>query len=173
MSSIRLLFLLFLTLTAIQIAAQDDVAKWQAEIDQEIWLPFTQAYKDYDGPAFNALHSDDVLRVSPWGIRQGAEYKQSNLEGYRKGKAAGKKRAIFFWLEHRQTTSDLSYEVGYYKVSTTSEEGTRDYYARFHVLIRKIDGTWQIVQDWDTNSINGRKVTAEDFEKGADRMLKF
>ncbi len=173
MSSIRLLFLLFFTFTSIQLVAQDDAAKWQAEIDQEIWLPFTQAYQNFDGIAFNALHSDDVLRVSPWGIRKGADYKQSNLKGYRKNKAAGKKREIFFWLEHRQTTSDLSYEVGYYKVSISSKEGTRDHYARFHVLIRKIDGQWKIVQDWDTNSINGHKVTAEDFEKGADRILKF
>lgn len=173
MSTIRLLILLSFTLISSQIGAQDAAAKWQAEIDQEVWLPFTQAYQNYDGKAFNALHSDDVLRVSPWGIRAGEDYKKSNLEGYRRNKAAGKKREIFFWLEHRQTTSDLSYEVGYYKVSITSDEGTQNHYARFHVLIRKIDGKWKIVQDWDTNSINGRKVTAEDFAKGADRMLKF
>lgn len=173
MSSIRLLFLLFCTSITIQLNAQADAASWQAEIDQEIWLPFTIAYKNYDGEAFNTLHSDDVLRVSPWGIRKGADYKKSNLEGYRKNKAAGNKREIFFWLEHRQTTSDLSYEVGYYKVSISSKEGTRDHYARFHVLIRKIDGQWKITQDWDTNSINGHKVTAKDFEKGADRILKF
>lgn len=173
MSSIRLLFALFCTLTSIQLAAQDDAARWQAEIDQEVWLPFTVAYQNYDGEAFNALHSDDVLRVSPWGIRKGADYKKSNLEGYRKNKVSGKKREILFWLEHRQTTSDLSYEVGYYKVSITSQEGTRDHYARFHVLIRKINDQWKIVQDWDTSSINGHKITAEDFEKGADRILKF
>ncbi|NRB53101.1 MAG: nuclear transport factor 2 family protein [Saprospiraceae bacterium] len=173
MSSIRLLFLLCFTFITIQIAAQKEAAKWQAEIDQEIWLPFTQAYQDFDGKAFNALHSDDVLRVGPWGIRQGVDYKQSNLSGYRKNKKAGKQRKIFFWLEHRQTTSELSYEVGYYKVSITSQAGTTDHYARFHVLIRKIDSQWKIVQDWDTSSINGHQVTAEDFEKGADRILKF
>ncbi len=173
MSSIRLLLLLFFTISLSQVNAQADAAKWQAEIDQEIWLPFMQAYKDFDGEAFNALHSDDVIRVSPWGIRTGADYKQSTLEGYRRNKAEGREREIFFWLEHRQTNQNLSYEVGYYKINSTTKEGTKHYYARFHVVIRKIDGVWKIVQDWDTNTINGRKVTAEDFAKGADKILKF
>ena len=173
MNSIRLFLFFLVYMTFSPLFGQDDPAKIHEEINREIWQPFTEAYNNYDGEAFNALHSEDVVRASPWGLRVGAEYKQSNLENYHKGKEAGNKRSIYFWLEHRQTNSQISYEVGYYKITTTTTEGSRNYYARFHVVIRKIDGRWKIVQDWDTNSINGRKVTAEDFEKGKDQVLEF
>ncbi len=143
-----------------------DAEKLQKEIDQEVWKPFTEAFQNMDGEAFNALHSDDVLRANPWGIQVGEEYKKKTLEGYKRNKERGDKRTIQFWFEHRKTKADISYEVGYYKITSKNKDGERNHYARFHCVIQKIDGQWKITQDWDTNNINGHKVTEDDWLKG-------
>jgi hypothetical protein len=44
-------------------------------------------------------------------------------------------------MESRQTRENISYEIGYYKVSMQrGEEAPRHYYGRFHVVIKKING---------------------------------
>ena len=59
------------------------------------------------------------------------------------------------------------YEVGYYKITMQRPgEETKEYYARFHIVTKMIEGQWKIVQDWDTNEINGVKISKTDFEKG-------
>ncbi|MEZ5041193.1 MAG: nuclear transport factor 2 family protein [Saprospiraceae bacterium] len=151
--------------------AQNDTTI-QAAIDQQVWKPFIVAFKNQDAELFNSIHTDDVLRITPWGIKEGKEYKASTKANYEKGKAAGQKRTIAFWFEHRQAKQKVAYEVGYYKVTAFTPEGEQNYYARFHVLLRKKAGRWKIAQDWDTNQVNGVAVTAEDFEKGADKQLK-
>jgi len=147
-------------------------ATTQQLIDEQVWRPFIQAYSAQDADLFNSIHTDDVLRVSPWGIRTGEEYKTSTANAYAKGKASNKKRSIAFWFEHRQAKENIAYEVGYYKVTVTSAEGSKHHYARFHVVLRKEDEQWKIAQDWDTNKINGVPVTAADFEKGAANAIQ-
>lgn len=130
----------------------------QQEIDEQIWLPFTQAWEDNDGEAFNAIHSDDVWRINPGRLLVGAEYKSRNAENMQ---GQNRERIIEFTFETRTSNGNNAYEVGYYRITDNSQEEPRYFVGRFHVAMKKIDGVWKIIQDWDTGEINGVEITAE------------
>ena len=133
----------------------------EKEVNEQVWKPFMTAYATNDSKTFNSLHTDDVLRVSPWGIKVGNAYKEAVTRN--NSNPNREKRSIEFWLEHRIYKGDVGYEVGYYRIKPLS--GTGDtHYGRFHIVLRKVDGVWKIAQDWDTNDINGHKVGPEDFD---------
>lgn len=134
----------------------------QEEIDQQIWVPFTRAWEANDGEAYNAVHTDDVWRINPGRLLLGDQYKKRNTE-----RMTGQKRdrIIEFTFETRTANGDNAYEVGYYRITDRSEDQPRYFVGRFHVAIKKIDGVWKIAQDWDTDEINGEKITPESLEK--------
>ena len=161
-------FLLILFISS-RIEAQDATVseKIAEEVNNTVWKPFKKAYETRDAEAFNTLHTDDVLRVSKWGIKVGDEYKNGVINGYKRYAESQITTTIDFWLEHRIYKGDVGYEVGYYRI-VQNELGKKERtsYARFHVVLRKESGKWKIAQDWDTSNLNGVEVTAEDFEKG-------
>ena len=133
-------------------------------VNASIWKPFKMSYEARDWQTFNSLHTDDVLRAHDGGIQLGQEYKDGNrayFESANKGRVT-----IDFVMERRTYKADVGYEVGFYRV-IYSEEGKEDRtsYGRFHVVLKKIDGQWKIVQDWDSNSFNGRPIGPEDFNE--------
>ena len=134
----------------------------QKEIDEQVWRPFIQAYNTFDAEAYNNLHTDDVIRSTPWGLRIGEEYKKRNTEQFNKSKADGKKIEIDLRFEHRNASGDVAYDVGYYRVIYGDGQTS---FGRFHVVLKKIDGVWKIAQDWDTNKILDHEVSEEDFLK--------
>lgn len=138
----------------------------EAEVNLQVWKPFKVAYEARDWKSFNNLHTDDMLRVNKWGgIKTGIEYKASVEKSYQRKDS--RKRTIDLWFEHRIYSDDFGYEVGYYRV--IYDEPGKDQlitHARFHVVLKKINGVWKIAQDWDTNMINGVSITAADFAKG-------
>ncbi|GAB5398441.1 MAG: hypothetical protein Aureis2KO_00260 [Aureisphaera sp.] len=136
-----------------------DLAK---EVDEQIWQPFKNSYSNGDAVTFNSIHTDDVMRITPRGIQKGQDYKDSNTQWL--SKADRKSRTIDFVFEHRIYSEETGYEIGYYKIVYNGDE-EKAHYARFTVLLRKENGQWRIAQDWDTNNINGHKVTAEDFNR--------
>lgn len=136
------------------------------EVNEQVWKPFKKSYEGRDWKTFNDLHTDDVLRINTWsGIREGDEYKKRVKNSNQRN--TQRKKTIDFWLEHRIYSETTGYEVGYYRVvnEEPGKEPTTSY-ARFHIVLRKEDGVWKIAQDWDTSTINGEEVTAEDFAKG-------
>jgi hypothetical protein len=53
-------------------------------------------------------------------------------------------------------------EVGIYKVITTDKIGnTHTFYGRFHVALRKENGTWKILVD--TDSSEGNSIDEQDY----------
>lgn len=161
MKSLRLTMVL-LCLFAMHLANAQDYSI-QKTIDEQVWLPFIKTYSAFDGEGFNALHTKNVLRAGPWGILQGEEYHTANLKNSSQAKAAGEQRSIAFRFEHRVAKADVAYEVGYYKVISTRNGEKRIFYGRFDVVLRKVDGSWKIAQDWDVDDINGEKLTEADF----------
>lgn len=164
---------LFAILLATSVLAQEYVPNpaTEAEVNEQLWKKFKASWEARDYETFNALHTDDVLRVSKWGgIKVGQEYKERVKQSYQR--TPNRKRVIDFWFEHRIYSEDIGYEVGYYRVTDAkpSEESTASY-AQFHVVLRKVNGVWKIAQDWDQESILGEKITAEDFAKGTPEIF--
>lgn len=159
------LLLLIVTFWGTSIFAQPESnPETENEINQQIWKAFKQSWERRDSQTFNALHTEDIMRVSSSGIRVGDEYKNSNQKSFSKPRKD--KRTIDFALEQRLYGNDIGYEVGYYRIVSKKDNGeTNHYYGRFHVVLKKQNGAWKIAQDWDTGNVNGVEVTAADFEK--------
>ncbi|WP_431167402.1 nuclear transport factor 2 family protein [Tenacibaculum halocynthiae] len=140
------------------------------EVNQELWKPFKKHFEAKNWKEFNKLHTDDVLRVNSYGIRMGKEYKNTVKSSYQK--TSTRKRQIDFSFEQRVYKKNIGYEVGYYRIKYT-EKNKEPFitYGRFHVVINKLKNKWLISQDWDTDVINGTKITAEYFNKGT--LLRF
>lgn len=151
---------------------QVDVEQIQNEIDKNLWKSFQKAFETLDGEALNATYAEEVLRVTPQGIDTKNTFKSGNLERFKKNKADGVSISLDFWFDSRHTNESTSYEVGFYRIGFTDEDGKTNYsYGQFHIVLKKIEGQWKIAQDWDTASINENPITAADFAKNS--ILKF
>ena len=141
------------------------------EIDQQIWYPFIHAFNAFDAEAFNALHTPDVLRGGPWGLRPGDAYLQGNLVEFARNKQAGDTRQIAFTFEYRVHTPEIAYEVGYYRVKRTRGEDNHTFYGQFHVVLKNVNGVWKLAQDWDASELAGEPVSESHFLKFAEKGL--
>lgn len=136
----------------------------QKEIDVQVWRPFKNAFETIDGEALNATYAEQVLRATPDGLDTESAFKPKNLERFAKNKKDGISIALDFWFDSRRTNSYTSYEVGFYRIGFTDTDGNTDFvYGQFHIVLKKIDGQWKITQDWDTTTINGKTIGANDF----------
>lgn len=159
----NLVFILVLGMTLSGNA--QSVEELQNEIDIQVWRPFKNAFETLDGEALNATYAEQVLRATPDGLDTQNAFKPKNLERFKQNKKDGVSIALDFWFDSRRTNSDTSYEVGFYRIGFTDEKGSTDFvYGQFHIVLKKIDGQWKITQDWDTTTINGKAITAEDFD---------
>jgi len=158
---VRYLFLLCLLSFSFVLHSQSSTKQ---EIDDQVWKSFQKAYAESDGELFISIHSPDVRRVTPWGMRVGEEY----LEESRKkmSEPDWPTNDIRFRFEHRIHRDDLAYEVGYYQI--VYHQSGEEAYGRFHVVLEKKEGKWKIIQDWDTNKVNGKEVNSEDFYRLKD-----
>jgi hypothetical protein len=158
-------YITFITLLLTVFANSQDVGTIQKEIDQNLWKPFKQAFEDLDAEKLNALYAEAVLRVTPNGIDTENSFKGANVERLNGHMKSDTTLELDFWFDSRHTNETTSYEVGFYRMSLTNENGTDLIYGQFHIVLKKMDGIWEITQDWDTSSINGKELTKEDFEK--------
>ena len=151
-----------------QLQADDSSEQQETEIQREVnemvWRPFKAAYENRDWESFNDLHTDQILRVNDRGIRIGREYKEDNKDRFQR--PDDRKLTIDFAFERRLHRDDTGYEVGFYRV-VYERPGERPevHFGRFHVVLRKVNGSWKIAQDWDSSTFNGEPITNEDFHK--------
>ena len=165
-------FILFLILGTSGFLSAQTVADFQKEIDTQVWKPFQQAFQNLDGKALNDTYAGQVLRVTPGGIDTNNSFKEGNLKRFTQNKTDGLAIRLDFWFDSRHTNSTASYEVGFYRIGATNAAGETTYnYGQFHIVLRKIEGNWKITQDWDTTTINGDTIGAEDF--GKKKPMKF
>jgi len=149
-----------------------DEQKRQQEIDQQVWAPFTQAYESANAVALNALYADEVLRVTPEGIDTEGHFKKENLQRFSGRKNSNITTELDFWFEHRQTIADTSYEVGFFRIKSSSNNETSTFYGQFHIVLKKINGQWKITQDWDNSFVRGQNISEADFKKKAPLVFQ-
>ncbi len=163
---IRIASLLLIALVSTTAIARSEIAEVQDEIDKTVWKTFQQAFERMDGEALNSVYADEVLRATPEGLDTQGNFKQANLTRFLENKRRGDRIALDFWLDSRRTSSTVSYDVGFYRVRVTASSGeTSEFYGQFHIVLKKLNGQWKIVQDWDTTRIGGSPITAEVFER--------
>ena len=158
-----LTYLLLFLIIAPTFSQQKSTYDFSKEIDQQLWKEFIKSYNARDAKKYNDLHTDDIVRITKNGIRQGKVFKEGITKSY--GRKDQPKREIEFRFEHRIHTENIAYEVGYFKVIYFKKKGKETHYGRFSVILKKVKGKWKIAQDWDIDQINGVPITAEDYNK--------
>jgi len=152
------------------LSGQSTASQIQDEIDQQVWKPFQKAFESLDAAALNAIYADQVLRVTPSGIDTENEFRSKNLDRFASSKAEGVAIDLDFWFESRHTNASTSYEVGFFRISSSTPSGENSVnYGQFHIVLKKIEQRWKITQDWDTDTILGKKISAADFDTKVPR----
>jgi ketosteroid isomerase-like protein len=126
----------------------------QDEINEQVWIPFIEAFNDRDQDAFRSVHSPEVIRVLRDRERIfGAEVYFRELPDSIQEKRAVWQRDLELQFIERIAQRDKAFEVGYYKtIITHTENGEQmTFYGKFHVLLRKENGQWKILMDADAN----------------------
>jgi ketosteroid isomerase-like protein len=125
------------------------------EINRDIWTPFSEAYAAFDADKYLALHTPDFIRANGGaysGIHNLAEYAAEIKTGFARGKDSGKPVQIDFTFFERVAGPETASERGIYRYSFINRNGEkRAYYGKFHVFLRKINGTWKIAVDYDSD----------------------
>jgi ketosteroid isomerase-like protein len=147
MKKISFVFLLLLATSA-----NAQKADYIAEINQQVWKPFIEAFNNDDDERFSSVHSKEVTRVEQDGNRiYGFEQYFKKVPDSIKAKWGKRKKNIELRFLQRIASAEKAFEVGYYKTSSTdlATGKTRTGYGKFHVLLRKENGTWKILMDAD------------------------
>jgi len=159
----HLILLIIVSAWSFKVLAQDE-QKEQKEINQQVWLPFIQAFNSYNTDAFMAVHHKDLARV-PRDSKQiytFTQYKKQLEEGDLRSRNQNAKRTIELRFLERIATTTQAFEVGIYKTTVTQPQTEpQSFYGKFTVLLRKDGGVWKIVMDSDTSEKNS--ISANDF----------
>jgi len=134
------------------------------EINEQVWKVFIKSFGNGDEELFKSVHSKDIVRVlQDDGEIFGYDHYFKKVPDSIKAKWANWKKNIELRFTQRISSQDKAFEVGYYKTtSINSQTGEqRKSFGRFHVLLRKENGTWKIVMDADT----GEGASEENFNK--------
>lgn len=138
------------------------------EINRDIWIPFAEAYVTGDADKYISLHTEDFIRATggDWsGIKNLEEYRTSSRRQFSRDKESGSKSEIAFTFFERVAGPTAASERGFYKFTAIDKDGKRsDFYGKFHVFLRKINGTWKIAVDYDSDEDGS--IGKADFEAG-------
>lgn len=141
-------------------------------IDNQIWKPFTIAFETHNYSLFGKLHTDDLVRISGDGKR--VQGKETYIAGYKeRWSNSSSKQTISFRFLERLHDNNAASERGIYKLSLNpNTEQEQNYYGKFHVILRQINGVWKIAVDYDSsegNSINqdsyNKAFAIDDYDK--------
>lgn len=125
-----------------------------AELNRDIWAPFSDAYADGDPEAYLALHAADFIRVDGdrKRIRSLGEYAGAVRHSFAGWAEREEKVGISFRFSERIARPDIASERGVYELTIADNDGNVErLYGRFHVIARRIDGRWRIVVDYDSS----------------------
>jgi uncharacterized protein (TIGR02246 family) len=171
--STRASLVLALLAAALPAAAQappDPLPARLAELNHDVWIPFSKAYATNDAEGYLRLHTKDLIRVAAQGksVQDLAGYAEGVRKGFEKRRAEGSKAEIAFRFLERIASDEAASERGIFRLTVTSAKGeARRFHGKFHVFERKVDGVWRIAVDYDSNE--GGTIDAKAFET-ADSM---
>lgn len=124
-----------------------------AELNRDLWMPFTESYADQEAEAYVALLAPEFIRVDGdrKGVRNFAEYTTAIRRTFAGWLDREEKAGISFRFFERIVRGDLASERGVYELTLADNDGNVErIYGQFHVLARKVEGRWRMVVDYDS-----------------------
>ena len=140
------------------------------EINEQVWMTFIRSFGSGDEEQFKSVHSRDVVMViQDDGQIFGYDQYFKKIPDSLRAKWANWKKNIELRFTQRISGEDKAFEVGFYKTTSTNIQTgeQRKSFGRFHVLLRKENGTWKIIMDADT----GEGASEENFNKASPLEL--
>lgn len=138
------------------------------DINRDIWTPFSEAYASNDAAKYISLHSKEFVRAN------GGSKSSLDLAGYAAQSERsfawaldnGSRTSIEFRFFERFASATTASERGYFKYTSYPKEGAPWIgYGKFHVFLRKENGVWKILTDYDSDE--GGKVGEADYKAAA------
>lgn len=156
-------------LISLQMISQEKKFYIYTDIIKQVWKPFKKAFDNKNAIVFNNIHTNDILRINSWGIKKGDAYKKNITKNY--NQPSKNTRTIDFWIEQGVYSDSISHQIGYYAVIYKEKKAKTNKvtYAQFQVTLIKVNGTWKISQDFDTDMVGGKKVDAS-FVKNLEKL---
>ncbi len=136
----------------------------QKQINDQVWKPFITTFNNYDTKGFMAVHSPDLVRAprDSKTVLNFGQYKKQYEEGDKRSAQQKTKRIIELRFLERMANENQAFEVGIYKTTNINSQGeSRSFYGKFHVVLRKENGTWKILVDSDSSE--GGTISERDF----------
>ena len=153
-------------LSVLVLALNSFAQHYQQEINEQVWKPFMKTFGEFNTAGFMAVHSADLVR-SPRDSKTVStfeEYKASNEKWDKPGQESKTVRSIELRFLERIASASQGYEVGIYKVTfSRAGEAPQHYYGKFHVALRKENGTWKILVDSDSGE--GGTINESSFQQ--------
>ncbi len=125
-----------------------------AELDRDLWRPFSAAYAARDADAYFALHTEDLVRVVSdlKTVQTPAQWRAATEAMFRQMTARREQVAIDFRFTERLVGADAASERGVYRFTITAPGGqVQRFYGRFHTVARRQQGRWKIALDYDSS----------------------
>lgn len=150
------------------------IAQWRPDpvpdtlltsVMEDIWLPFMEAYRDYDTEKIMALHMPDIIRVSEKSgtIDMGQPYIEAFGGALTRWQEEGRIMRIAFSIINTSYGSGFVSQRGYYRISA-KEPGDEKIiprgYSEFNVILKNSHGQWKFFLDSDRRV----DITEDDFQ---------
>jgi ketosteroid isomerase-like protein len=149
----KALFASFLLLS-IGLNAQT-TADYLKEINRDIWLPFIEAYGTFNAGQYKSLQTEDFIRVAAnnKNLPNPNDYFNSTEKWFADMKQKELKLTIAFRFTERIANDKVASERGVFELKAFDANGKELWkdYGKFHVFMRKLNGVWKIVVDYDSN----------------------
>ena len=111
--------------------------------------------------------SADVIQVSYDRkiIRNHEGFIKQAVETYKRITERKAKRNMEFRFLNRIASETMAFEDGFYKYELINEKSERQvFYGYFQVTLRKENGFWKVLVDYDAENYNGIPVTSTSFD---------
>jgi hypothetical protein len=133
-------------------------------ISKEVWYPFYKAFATNDAAIFAEIHAQDLSRITgnSGTISSYEAYMERSRRSFERKKNNGQTTHISLRFFERSYNDNTACERGVYQtIHNKNKPDEHISYGQFFVLLKKVEGQWKIVLDYDSDE-NGT-IGAEQF----------
>jgi ketosteroid isomerase-like protein len=139
----------------------------QREINEQVWKVQLQAMNTNEAERFMSVMSDDVVQVSYSRntIRDKARFRDQVITAYNRMLERKTKRTMEFRFLNRIANDSAGFEDGFFEYGLINDKGEKQvFYGYFQVVLRKENGLWKVLVDYDSETYQGAPVSKQLFE---------
>ena len=131
---------------------------FQSEINEQVWNVQLEAMKNNNVEGFISVMSDEVLQVSYDGsiIRNKEEFQTLAEVTYKRVLEKQWVRDMEFRFLNRIANTSSAFEDGFFRYEIlNSKQEKQVFYGYFQVVLRKENGMWKVLLDYDSETFGG------------------